>query len=328
MLKDKLKSEVILLPCCFFPTRVAIVSEAQGLNDQLTSELSAEFLAFNQSTEAFEFLKSYRPQIIENRWLERGVEDPKNLSYKNYLNSYNPMTQFNIDTNNIKEVSRNPLSTQDISVFVVDYNMPSLNGLELLTKLSDKPFKTILLVDNNSADLALAQDVMNKKLINGFLNKNEENVSRKLNSLIQQLQKVYFKDLSKETSEILTLDNPFFSDKEMIDYFYDVLTQNQSQEFYLINLQGNFLFINQDNQKKYFCAYTGDQLSLFADYVNADGKSSETSLMLKQGKQVPFFGEGKSTQDLLASEWQQCLYSTQAEVQTSRHKFYTAIVES
>jgi len=327
MLKDKLKSDVIMLPCCFFPTRAAFVSETPGVNDQLTSELNVEFLAFNHSVEAFDFLKAYRPQIIENRWLERGGDNSDNISYKNYLNSYNPLIQFNIDANNIRDISRNPLSTQDISVFVVDYSMPSLNGLELLTKLSDKPFKTILLIDNNSAELALAQDVMKKKLINGFLTKGEENISGKLNGLIQQLQKNYFQDLSKETSEILMLDNPLFSDKEIIDYFYGVLKQTQFQEFYLINLQGNFLMINADNQKKYFCAYTQEQLNVFADYANADGKSSDISQILKQGKQIPFFGEGKSYQDLLITQWQNCLYNTDVEIQTSHYKFFTATMD-
>lgn len=63
------------------------------------------------------------------------------------------------------------------SVLVVDYAMPGMNGLELLEKLNDRSFKTILLT--GAADEKVAVEAFNSGLIDRFVLKSDPQAVQK-----------------------------------------------------------------------------------------------------------------------------------------------------
>lgn len=327
LVQSKKEIQKDILPCCYFPTRVAVVSESPECQQKIAEKFTQdnrEFLAFQQPQEAFGFLKPYRQQVSENQWLAQTVEN----TYKNYMNSFNPSEQYSIDPSQIRQIARDPLATQDISVLITDYNMPSLNGLEFLTKLSEKPFQRILLIDSGKdpEQITLGKEVLSKKLVQGVVDIAQENYQNTLSQLTRQCQENYFVALTRQSSELLSLENTLFSDEEMIQYFKRKFGESLCQEYYVVNLMGHYLWLDQHNQKKYFCVYTQDQLGHLADYCEGHGGDDEVSRQIREGNRIPFFGEDKNYQDVAVERWRDYLFSAN-KIELERSTYFTAVVE-
>jgi CheY-like chemotaxis protein len=80
-------------------------------------------------------------------------------------------------------------------VFVVDYSMPALTGLEVLERLEQWPGARLLLT--GQADEMLAVTAFNKGLIHQFIPKQTKDLARRLIETIQSLMELPLGDLGK-----------------------------------------------------------------------------------------------------------------------------------
>ena len=294
-----MKSNVLSLPCCYFPTRIVMVDDNETLTQSLKLHLNFESQNFNDPLKALNYLSNYTPTVTEQYWLL--PENESDLCDGAFIQ---PLY---IDTGEIRSLQHDPDKYQDISVVIMDYHMPALTGLEVLSRLSDKPFKTILLT--GEGDHALAVKAFNQGQIDYFLRKDEENLSEKLNQIIKQLQFEYFSNMGKRSRELLSWDYPLLSDQKTCEYFYNKIQENNIKEFYLMNLWGNYLLIDQERQKHYFCAYTQEQLNTIAE--NAHEANAEEKIIneLTTGKKIPFFGENMPYWKVDGKNWNQYLFN-------------------
>jgi CheY-like chemotaxis protein len=309
-----MKSDSLLIPCCYFPTRIVMVDDNERLTTSLKPLLESELEIFNDPQYALTYLSSYIPAVTEHYWLQ--PENEFDLGDNTFIQ---PMM---IDTGEIRSLQHDPDKYHDISVVIMDYHMPEMNGLELLSKLSQKPFKTILLT--GEGDHTLAVKAFNEGHIDYFLRKDEDNLADKLNHLIKKLQLEYFKELTKKTREILALDNPLYSDKKIGEYFYDLFNQNNIKEFYLINLWGNYLLINQQRQRQYFCAYTQEQLNSLADNALGENVSPDVIHNLMLGNQIPFFGENTPYWKIKGENWGDFMFNSKV-IQTNHGNIFVGM---
>ena len=127
----------------------------------------------------------------------------------------------NFDINGLHQTVYNHNRFSEISTLVVDYSMPSMNGIELCQQIKkiNKEIRIIMLT--GEADQTLAVNAFNAGLINKFIVKNNADiVGATLESVLQQ-QKDYFLSLSdsvlnKKTRQtkriLLNLDDQNFID--------------------------------------------------------------------------------------------------------------------
>jgi CheY-like chemotaxis protein len=201
-----------------------------------------------------------------------------------------PMSHHVIDVN-LDKVHRevyNEFRFEQVSVAVVDYDMPSINGLEFCRRIKNPAIKTILLT--GKADEKVAVQAFNEGLIDRFILKHDKDAINTLNQAIVDLQHAYFRQAERMLADALTigkhvfLSDPFFAEK-----FREICDEFEIVEFYLCSEPDGMLMLNA-NGKSYLLIIPNDN-ALLAQYEIAFHQSAPQELLeqLKSNQVIPYF---------------------------------------
>ncbi len=227
------------LSACYFPTTVMFIDDNQNFLTTLSLKLDVNNVIpklFFDPESALQYLETdYQPNPFTNRSLLQ-VKDE-------YI------THRNIDIN-LQAISQeiyNPLRYSEISVIVVDYAMPSSNGLDFAREIKAKGehFKVLMLT--GEADETIAVEAFNEGVIDQFIRKGALNFHEITNSAIRGLQHRYFQDLSDLIMSSFSANNlsiSCFDDPVFIQFFNRLCQENEITEYYLTDTYGGFLLLN------------------------------------------------------------------------------------
>lgn len=227
----------VKIPCCYFPTTVAIVDDDKLVLKGLFLKLGAKYpcISYSSPIQALDFLtKEYQPNPFMQRVILRPDENE------------NEHRVLDIDVRAIHQEIYNPQRFTEISVLIVDYAMPSLTGAELCQQLRHLPVKKIMLTGEATHDLAVR--LFNEKLIDNFFRKDADNFLELILAAVKAQQVRYFQDLSELVVSSLTkdphrppacLDDPVF-----IDFFNKLCQEKNIVEYYLADASGSFLLLD------------------------------------------------------------------------------------
>ena len=152
-----------------------------------------------------------------------------------------------------------PERYNQVSVVVVDYDMPGMNGLELRAALTNPFIKVIMLT--GAADETLAIRAFNQRLIHQYVRKQDHHFVEHLTDAIITAQQDYFNELSEFSLKRLA-DNFYpiaLNDSAFHDYFLSVTNIHRIKEYYLAQATGSFIMID-DQQKIHSLITLSDQL--------------------------------------------------------------------
>jgi len=234
------------------PTTVLLIDDKErylaGIHSGLNKK-KALYQLYTDPQAALRYLTNeYKPNYFTERCILRPEEDERDHRH------------IEVDVVPIREEAFNPHRFEQISVIVVDQEMPGLKGLDICRQLSASPIKKLLLTGEATNEQAI--DAFNNGIIDKFINKKADNFNQTLNNAIFELQQDYFKDLSTIIINSITkniehhnpscLDDPVF-----IHYFTAFCEKNQFSEFYLTDTNGSFMFVDF-NGKPSFLAVKDD----------------------------------------------------------------------
>lgn len=155
-------------------------------------------------------------------------------TYSNSMNALNTFNQSNNDTRfahqNVTDITSNKERFSNLSVLVVDYAMPELDGLTLCESINNPNIKKILLTgvaNKESCDRAL-----DNKVIDFFLRKDDEYCESKLNTKIREYQYEYFNKDFNDLSKDILKQYPFLKDQLFIYFFNEIVNKNRIYEYY------------------------------------------------------------------------------------------------
>lgn len=212
--------------------------------------------------------------------------------------------------------------TDEISVVVVDLDMPGINGLEFCRKLQNPNIKKILLT-GMSADQEVIQ-AFNDKEIHYYLKKSDDNMGAILESAIKRLQRQYFMDITVDLKfEAVNNFAPLFSDPVFADYFEELCESVGVCEYYFQTKPSRYKLTLGDGKQCYLLVYTDDEIQyqLGALY---DGNAPLTLIRKVESRtHVPYFAtaDGSYTPDIIHAD--RCLY--QANLVQGDKDYYCAI---
>lgn len=130
-----------------------------------------------------------------------------------------------------------------ISVVIADFAMPAMDGLTLLTSISDPWTKTVLM--SGVGDEKLALDAFNDGLIDRYIPKNRLTTLDMVVDYSQELQREYFLDQQRTIQESLSLNPPELLEEPAVSrYFTDLSKQYGFVEHYLVNDPPGFVFVS------------------------------------------------------------------------------------
>jgi CheY-like chemotaxis protein len=307
-----LKSELAL---CYYPTNVALIDDNEGFLFNLQQLLKVKIpklkcATFSNPHVALKFtndLHDEKPRVFPKpdqlRHIAEEVSVLDNLSQSNGL-------------------QRSKSKTDEISVVVVDLDMPGINGLEFCRRIQNPNIKKILLT-GMSADQEVIQ-AFNDNEIHYYLKKSDDNMGAILEAAIRRMQRQYFIDITVDfKSEAIDNFAPLFSDPVFADYFEELCESVGVSEYYFQTKPSRYKLTLQDGNQCYLLVYTDEEIQYQLRSLHAENAPLALIRQIESRTHVPYFAtaDGFYIPDILHSG--RCLY--QANLVHGNKDYYCAI---
>lgn len=186
-----------VIPPCYFPSTVMFIDDKRSFLYNLSLGLPKDiaYEMYNSPLHALKVLEStsYQDEAIRKRAIA-GTVHP----------SGEPLTDFAFEgsADAVSHEVYNQLRFQEITVVIVDYNMPDMNGLEFCKKIDRQWVKLILLTSQSDSNLAI--DALNRADIDYYIQKQQPNLGEIVSDQVHKLQKyIEFAKDCNVSSEII-----------------------------------------------------------------------------------------------------------------------------
>lgn len=310
--------------CCYYPTRVLLVDDNKVFLKTMNTYLSSHqgVIQFLKSVEAAEFLKEQ---------LERQLQANKWISHFNELeledDSVEAHTTTDVGTFNIHKEIYNPNRFDDISVVVVDYAMPDINGIEFCRQFKDSPVKKILITGN--ATLETAIDAFNEGIIDKFLVKESGDAFlEKLNEEVIAMQKAYFRDISATVmDQFAAVKGSPFRDVKFCEQYEELLQGVKLKEYYMIDHSGSLLILDEKANPSWLLIKTDKELH--NDYLCAeDGEDCPKNVLasLEKKSHIMYFFSSQDY-DIPTARWTEYMHKAEM-LKGDKGNYYYTYIES
>lgn len=260
--------------CSYFPTTVVYVDD----NPSFLGQVTTKRIRKNLPTQTFTSPNTFLEFLSKDRYLESFMN--RIVIQSEHDVKYGEESLSIIFSQVLKEIYNKERYSQ-ISVVVVDYEMPAMKGTEVCKAISNPHIKKILLT--GVADEEVAIKAFNEGLIDQYIRKHDPDYPEKLQAVIEAAQRSYFDDIFK--TMLKGLEKSYYStallDPVFIDYFEKLLEQHQIREYYLVDALGTYFMIDHDNQYKCLITMVEDMLDTFLPDSSTRYLSSENLQKLK-----------------------------------------------
>lgn len=185
-----------------------------------------------------------------------------------------------------KEIS-NPDRFSCLSVVVVDYDMPEMNGLDFCTRLGSHRIKKILLT--GVADEKVAVQAFNEGIIDRFLMKSDPDIARRINQAIADLQYQYFNEVSRLVQGSLALKSPeFLRDAEFNHFFASLMRDQRIVEYYYVEDPDGLLLVSDTGQLKRLMVYSEPALQRALFRIKEWSPPADVIKAISAGRKLPW----------------------------------------
>lgn len=311
-------------PVChlfYYPTQVILVDDDPNFLDAVSLILPRDlsYRLFQSARQALTHINDAQ----QHAQLIRRVYS----SYK--TGPFDSDTLTHIEINELYKEIYNARRFSTPSVLVVDYSMPSMNGLEFCANLTNPYIKRILLT--GQADTDLAVQAFNAGLIDQFISKKDHDLEQKLKRSIATLQQQYFSKSFKLITDpvIANSQSRFINNPDFIDYFNALRNRHKFTEYYLIDEPySGFAFLNQIGELSILLILPEPRLEEHIAQCSLVGAPCQLLEALRKGELVPLFNVSDSNEhikEILTKNWQK--YYVSAEKVCGPAPYYCALIQ-
>lgn len=306
------------IPTCHFPSTVLFLDDSRDflLNFVLQLDEGLAYRIYDSPYEALARIKQKQSELeqLSHRCTSEYTE-AKNCPLTNHT--------VNLDLAAIHAEIYNPYRFSEISVVVVDYAMPGMNGIEFCRSIEDSCIKKILLT--GQADDSVAVQAFNDGLIHRYIKKSDPNAAQLITDSIEQLQRQYFLDMSAMVVKLLSVTSPnCLHDRAFADFFKQLRQEKGIVEFYLADNSGGFLLLDGDAKVSFLVMKSEADLKLHYDLALDNGAPSVILDQLQSGEKIPCFWQV----DDLNTQWDEwATFLLPASKIVSDENYYYAYVE-
>ena len=219
----------------FHPTTVVLVDDNEAFLHSLTLEMPASmaFHGFTSPEAALDFLNEPNelPPLVDRCFtLER---------------SHDTQAVIHLDLGLIEQEINHLQRFRRVSVVLVDYAMPSVDGLEFCERLLDPYPRRAMLT--GVADEKLAVEAFNAGLIHRYIPKHKATAVEAVIAFIAELEREYFNQYLARLRTALTINPPgFLVDPEVAVHVQQLLQDERVAEYYLVTDPPGFLMLRSN----------------------------------------------------------------------------------
>ena len=231
-----------------------------------------------------------------------------------------------IDLNKIHREVHDEHRFEEVSVVVVDYVMPEIDGLEFCRQIKNPLIRKVLLT--GKADEKFAVQAFNEGIIDRFIRKNDAAALSTLNDVISELQRDYFSTAQKPLADTLKVGTPrFLHDAKFASLFQQLCAQHHIVEYYLCANPDGMLMLSASGAARLLLAYTEKDIQ--AQYEIAFEQAAPQALLdeIKSGHSVPYFWQGDGHYNSAVTDWRSCMHPAQ-QFQGKESYYYAEVTPS
>ncbi len=303
------------IPLIYHPTTVVFVDDSVRFLSNLSLQLDPR-LAFRM----FYSPHSVREEIFDDITAEIHPA-------QRYLSQYRDQTQSShIVEFSLKAIHREAHNDDRfgrISVAVIDYDMPDVNGLELCRSIKDPSIKKILLT--GKADERIAVQAFNEGIIDRFIRKQEPDAVDVINQTIDEMQHAYFASMQQALFEILSVGPPrFLLDEVFATRFRQVLEELKIVEYYYMCAPDGMLMIAADGTPYLLLVQNEEAVRSAHEIALSEAAPEDLLTALSSERFVPYFWKTEGRYSPIYDNWNEFLYPAQ-ELQGNECYLYSIV---
>lgn len=303
-----------------FPTTVMMVDDNRDFLSNFSLQLDSglAYRLFDSPASALKYLnRPGQPAPLYQRCFSH-YRDVVGWSMTDHL--------IRLDVSVLEQGVAHPDRFAEVSVVLVDYDMPGLDGVSFCAQIDNPRIKKVLLT--GVGDEKVAVRAFNEGVIDRFISKSQRNVAEQVNAAIAELQQRYFRDVSRMIRDSLSLESPvFLQDPVFQRYFGELRRERGFIEYYLTAEPAGFLLADaQGALARLLVAGEADLRAQWEIAVDQDCPP-ELADMLSSGEALPYFWatEGFYRPDC-RDDWRR--YMHPARKLTGIEGYYVALLEN
>jgi CheY-like chemotaxis protein len=269
--------------CIYYPTTTLLIDDQPDFLERLSVKLgeSSPYLRYSDPQKALSYLQG---KIKPSDTLQQVIGIDTGSEHYSHHSTRLPV---HYDLTPLYQKFYDPQRFSEISVLVVDYAMPGINGEQLCKALKGSPIKIIMLT--GQADKEIAVRLFNEGLISKFILKKEPNLLEILTNSIADMQKDYFRDLTAPILKGLIADEEsVLNDPEFITLFNEVYQEASASSYALIDLSGSFLFLDDFASPTWLIIKTEEELEEITHELIDSDPYSPCLEFLKKREKIPY----------------------------------------
>jgi CheY-like chemotaxis protein len=261
------------LPCIYTPTQVMMVDDNLSFleNIRLAFDDYQNVILFSNPMAAITMLREYQSEF-------NALDLLKHVN----CDELDEDSALSIDYKKLHEFIN---KTSEISVLIVDYSMPEMNGIEFLNQIKSNPAKKIMLT--GEADNHIAVNAFNEGLIDKFIIKGGSEVNKMLNQSVSQLKKQYF--LDTKLNQLIAINSLIKGSADYVRLVNEWLKKYAISRFYQINQQGSLIGLDKDNIYRCFYLLGSKDLDEYLDVAESHGADQLLITQLSNKQNMPVF---------------------------------------
>jgi CheY-like chemotaxis protein len=307
------------IPYCFHPSTTIFVDDDIHFLKSLSLQLSTHSacLTFQNPFEALEYVRQYKNTEFTERC----------IVHNTHADEDEP--EIKIDLKQIYKEVFNPNRFSEVTIALVDYSMPGMNGVEFCRQIKNSEIKKIMLT--GEADHNIAVQAFNEGIIDRFIMKGSPDMIKEVNKAVRDMQLEYYINQSKLLNVALENNQvaapSFLNDPEFSKLFYQIINENNITEFYLLENAGNFLLIDSKGKVNWLIVCDEDKMKNFYDFAKNEHDqepvedSANIVKAIAKREKIPFFFLERNY-DIPVYEWEPYMHPA-TEISSQNHKYYS-----
>ncbi len=301
-----------------WPTTVAFVDDSAAFLSNLSLQLDPE-LAFRMFSSPGEGLKYLNARAAQDQ--------PVSPIFSPYLdrteeNDAHQVIAMRVDA--IRSLVNRPARFESISVVVVDYDMPELNGIEFCRRLTNPSIKKIMLT--GKADEHVAVKSFNEGLIDRFIRKHEADAVETLNQAIHDMQLAHFDKSSGSVLDALAVSEyAFLKDGALAAHVQGIFDSFGIVEHYLSYQPHGLLMFDAEGTAYLLIIHTDESLRGVREIAVEQSAPASFLAELDSCGSVPYFWRTEGYYPAQCADWR--LYMHPASVFEGERRYVYSIVK-
>ena len=177
-----------------------------------------------------------------------------------------------------------------LSVVIVDYSMPTLNGLQFCEKIRDPHIGKVLLT--GVADEKMAVEAFNAGIIDRFIAKSHPRATDHISQFSREMQHSYFRSQSDQMRRTLSLTGPLFlDDPALTQWVQRLMLRKNFCEYYMVSNPPGLVMVTASGHIGQLLVLSAAQCDAQTQFAEQHGAPADVIAKLAKRTHIGFFLE-------------------------------------